>query len=56
MTYCIQAIAMGNDLGLFGQLEAVDDRKQRDSYGFTAWTLFFWTSYDMHRNLRTGKC
>ncbi|KAM6510043.1 hypothetical protein FALCPG4_017674 [Fusarium falciforme] len=44
MIYTVQAVAMARDLGIFGALDPMLPRKMQVSYGFTAWSLFNWTS------------
>ncbi|RGP63193.1 nitrate assimilation regulatory nira [Fusarium sporotrichioides] len=40
-TYNVQALAMANELGLFKPLAQQASPRRRDSYTFTAWSLFF---------------
>lgn len=43
MIYTVQAVAMAQDLGIFGALAPTFPHKMQESYGFTAWSLFNWT-------------
>jgi hypothetical protein len=43
VTYTVQAMAMAEELDIFGSLATVTNGRMRQSYTFTAWCLYFWT-------------
>ncbi|OAQ69979.1 nitrate assimilation regulatory protein nirA [Pochonia chlamydosporia 170] len=48
MTYTVQAIAMAQDLGIFNAPDPSFSKRKQVSYGFTAWSLFNWTSLQQY--------
>jgi hypothetical protein len=48
LLYSVQAIAIAEELDIFGPLTNVKSERGRQSYCFTAWALYFWTGYALH--------
>jgi hypothetical protein len=44
VTYSVQAIAMAEELDIFGPLTSMESERMRQSCNFTAWGLYFWTA------------
>jgi hypothetical protein len=42
MSYGAQAVAMAQDLGLFESSVHIMDRRRRNAYDYTAWSIYFW--------------
>jgi hypothetical protein len=45
MSYSVQAMAIAEGLEIFGPLTSVKTERERQAYGFAAWSLYFLTRY-----------
>ncbi|EXL66301.1 hypothetical protein FOPG_17517 [Fusarium oxysporum f. sp. conglutinans race 2 54008] len=55
-TYNVQALAMANELDMFVPLAQQTSPRRRDSYAFTAWSLFFSSCIQDYHTLRPPLC